>query len=78
MSSMEDPTDPPTWDAYFYKIAEAVAEKSKDSCPVGAVIVRPDGHVILATGYNGPARGVLEPARAPRHAGRKTALDLPR
>ena len=54
--------DTPSWDEYFYKIAQAVSEKSKDTCPVGAVIVSTEDndHVIVATGFNGPARGVLD------------------
>lgn len=45
-----------TKDEYYLKIAEAVASKSP--CLIkhyGAVIVKDD--IIIATGYNGPARG---------------------
>ena len=45
------------WDTYFHKICEAVASNS--SCmsrQIGCVMVR--DRSILATGYNGPPRGV--------------------
>lgn len=46
-----------TWDSYFLKICEAVAENSKClSRKIGAIIV--DDHSIVSTGYNGPPRGV--------------------
>uniref|UniRef100_A0A6M3MCY3 Putative CMP/dCMP deaminase zinc-binding n=1 Tax=viral metagenome TaxID=1070528 RepID=A0A6M3MCY3_9ZZZZ len=44
------------WDRYFFDICIAVSSKS--SClsrQVGAILVR--DHSIVATGYNGPARG---------------------
>ncbi len=45
---------------YFMRIAEAVAEGSKDSSTkVGAVIVAPDGHQI-STGFNGMPSGISE------------------
>lgn len=50
-------TNRPTWDEYFMEIALLAAKRS--SClrrQVGAVIVK-DKHV-LATGYNGPPKGV--------------------
>ncbi len=48
------------WDDYFLEIAITVARKSKDpKCPVGAVIVSPD-RLVLATGFNGLARGVFD------------------
>jgi dCMP deaminase len=50
-------TDRPSWDQYFAKIAEDVAERS--TCirrKVGAVIVKDKR--ILTTGYNGVPRGV--------------------
>jgi dCMP deaminase len=50
------------WDKYFYDIAQVVAGRSKDDCQVGAVIVRPEGKIILSTGYNGLPRGVLDRA----------------
>lgn len=43
----------PDWSSYFWKIAEAVAQRA--SCPrasVGAVLVSKDNR-ILSTGYNG-------------------------
>lgn len=41
------------WDKYFLKLAEEVAQKSKDpSTKVGAVLVRPDNSV-CSIGYNG-------------------------
>ncbi len=47
-----------TWDRFFFKIAETVAEKSKDrSTKVGVIVVGPD-HEIRSTGYNGFPRGV--------------------
>ena len=48
------------WHEYFIKLADVIAEKSKDqSTKVGAVIVGPD-HEIRSTGYNGFPRGVRE------------------
>ena len=48
------------WDVYFLSIAETVARKSKDPrCQVGAVIVSAD-NVLLSTGFNGLARGVID------------------
>ncbi len=48
------------WDEYFMKIAEAVAEKSKDpSSKMGCVIVNPDKRVV-AMGYNGLIQGANE------------------
>ena len=48
------------WDQYFLDIARAVAWKSKDpKCQVGAVIVSED-QLVLATGFNGLARGVFD------------------
>jgi dCMP deaminase len=45
------------WDQYFLNICQAVAENSKClSRKLGAVLVRHNS--IVATGYNGPARGV--------------------
>lgn len=47
----------PSWDAYFMEIAHVVAKRS--TClrrHVGAVLV--SGRRILATGYNGPPRGL--------------------
>ncbi len=47
----------PSWDDYFMEITEVVATRS--TClrrKVGAVIVRDNR--ILATGYNGPPRGL--------------------
>jgi dCMP deaminase len=48
------------WDAYFYAIAKVVSKRSKDTTQVGAVIAREHDHVLLSTGYNGPAREVLD------------------
>jgi len=48
----------PTKDEYYLKIAEAVALRS--TClrrKYGAIIVKQD--TIVSTGYNGPARGVI-------------------
>lgn len=45
------------WDIYFHKICEAVASKSPClSRKIGAILVK--DNVVVATGYNGPARGV--------------------
>lgn len=47
------------WDDYFMGMAEYVATKSKDrSTKVGAVIVSPEDHAVLSTGWNGFPRGV--------------------
>lgn len=48
------------WDDYFYEIAEVVARRSKDNPKVGAVIARETDHILLSSGYNGPARDVLD------------------
>ena len=51
------PDDRPTWEQYFYGIANAVSLRA--SCPrasVGAVIVSEEHH-ILSTGYNGAPPG---------------------
>jgi len=48
------------WNEYFIRMAELVAEKSKDpSTKVGVVVVGPDNE-ILSTGFNGFPRGVYE------------------
>jgi dCMP deaminase len=53
-------TERPSWDAYFYRMAEVAKTRSKDpNSKVGAVIVSAE-RVVLATGYNGPARGVMD------------------
>lgn len=45
------------WDKYFHSICEAVSSKSPClSRKIGAILVR--DHSIVATGYNGPARGI--------------------
>jgi dCMP deaminase len=48
-----------SWDEYFYQMAELVSSRSRDDCPVGAVIVGED-HVVVATGYNGLPRRVAD------------------
>lgn len=46
------------WDEYFYKMANLVSEKSKDtSTQIGAVIVGPDNE-IRSTGYNSFPAGI--------------------
>jgi dCMP deaminase len=45
------------WDEYYMGFAQWAAKKSRDSTQVGAILVDPDGAVIL-TAYNGPPRGV--------------------
>jgi dCMP deaminase len=47
------------WDQYYMGFAYAACKKSKDTTRVGAVLVDPDGAVIL-TGFNGPPKGVLD------------------
>ena len=47
------------WDDYYMGFAEHAAKKSKDSTQVGAILVDPDGAVIL-TAFNGPPRGVQD------------------
>jgi len=45
------------WDAYFHKICESVSSKSPClSRKIGAILVK--DKVVVATGFNGPARGV--------------------
>ena len=45
------------WDEYFHKICESVASKSPClSRKIGAILVK--DNIIVATGYNGPARGI--------------------
>jgi len=46
------------WDIYFHLVCKAVASKSPClSRKIGAILVR--DNAVVATGYNGPARGVL-------------------
>jgi dCMP deaminase len=46
-----------SWDAYFLSICDTVAQNSKcHSRQIGAILVQ--DKVIIATGYNGPPRGV--------------------
>lgn len=47
------------WDEYYMGFASWASKKSKDSTQVGAILVDPDGAVIL-TGFNGPPKGVLD------------------
>ena len=53
------PEQRPGWDDHFYKMAQLVGSRSRDDCPVGAVLVGED-HVVLATGYNGLPRRVAD------------------
>jgi dCMP deaminase len=48
-----------TWDEYFYEMAKLVSSRSRDDCPVGAVVVGED-QVVIATGYNGLPRRVAD------------------
>lgn len=48
-----------TWDEYYMGFARWASTKSKDSTQVGAILVDPDGAVIL-TAFNGPPKGVLD------------------
>jgi dCMP deaminase len=51
-------TNRPDWDQYFLSMAPLAATRSKDrSTRVGAVIVDVN-HSVIATGYNGFARGI--------------------
>lgn len=51
------------WDTYFLGLAEAASKKSKDPRrKVGAVLVSPD-RLVVATGYNGIARGLPDDPR---------------
>ena len=46
-----------SWDEYFYELAHVVASNSKClSRKIGAVLVK--NNVVIATGYNGPPRGI--------------------
>lgn len=45
------------WDVYYSRIVSAVAEKSKDSTKVGAILVGPNKEIRL-TAFNGPPAGV--------------------
>jgi len=46
------------WDTYFHKICESVASKSPClSRKIGAILVK--DKIVVATGFNGPARGIL-------------------
>lgn len=47
------------WSRRFMGLAKEVATWSKDQTQVGSVIVSRDG-LVIATGYNGPARGVVD------------------
>ena len=49
--------NPSSWDEYFYNMCVTVASNSKClSRKIGAVIA--NGHTMISTGYNGPARDV--------------------
>jgi dCMP deaminase len=66
--------DDKTWTARFMAMCDLVASWSEDrDFKVGAVIVRAPGQVVVATGYNGFARGVsaADPARHDRPSGEK-------
>ena len=57
------------WSEYHMGFAKHAALKSKDSTQVGAALIAPDGRSILATGFNGPPRGVRDlPERRERPA----------
>lgn len=47
------------WDEYYMGFAKQASLKSKDSTKVGAILVDPDGAVIL-TAFNGPPKGVVD------------------
>lgn len=48
-----------SWDDYYMALATAASLKSKDSTKVGAILVDPEGAVIL-TAFNGPPKGVID------------------
>lgn len=59
VARIHDNIPSPKWDKYFMRIAREVAQNSKClSRAIGAVIVRDKS--VIATGYNGPPRGVDE------------------
>lgn len=58
-NSKTQSADRQSWDDYFYDFAKLVASRSRDDCPVGAVIVD-DDQVVVATGYNGLPRRVAD------------------
>lgn len=47
------------WDDYYMGFAAHASLKSKDTTKVGAILVDPDGAVIL-TAFNGPPKGVSD------------------
>lgn len=47
------------WDEYYMALAMTASLKSKDSTRVGAILVDPEGAVIL-TAFNGPPKGVAD------------------
>jgi dCMP deaminase len=55
----QKPEGPANWDEYFMRLAECVAEASKDDSKVGAVVVSAE-KTVISTGYNGLARNVLD------------------
>ena len=62
------PSDRPSWDQYFVKMARLASTRSKDpSTHIGAVIAGPDNEII-STGYNNFVRGLKDdvPERSER------------
>lgn len=54
---MTHPRNQHRWDKYFHSVCEAVASNSRClSRQIGAILVRDSS--IVATGYNGPPRGI--------------------
>lgn len=52
----DDPVE--SWDEYYYNIARQVARNSKClSRRIGAILVK--DKLVIATGYNGPPRGIM-------------------
>ncbi len=47
------------WLSYYHAMARQAATMSKDSTQVGAILVDPEGAIIL-TAYNGPPKGVKD------------------
>lgn len=49
------------WDLRYLSLCDHIATWSKDpSTKVGSVIIAPNGHTVISTGYNGFARGILD------------------
>lgn len=49
-----------SWDKYFIEMLPVIASKSKDPSTKVAAIITDPNHIILATGFNGFPRGVVD------------------